>query len=227
MTITMNNTKLIFSGIFIWLLFFSGTMSESKKWDFWKEREGVSVYTRVNNGSKLKELKMETVFKGPMSSFVAVLQDLSSYERWVYASKDARLIDSISDTEQIYYGVTDLPWPMSDRDYVIHNKIWQDPETLAFNSLSIAQPGLVPEKDDIIRVSTLRERWILTPKQKNEISVVYTVKSDPEGSIPAWMTNMMLDVGPFKTLKKLQEEAKKPKYRNARFDFLKEPTKIP
>jgi hypothetical protein len=221
----MYHSKLLFSGIFIWLLFFSGTMAESKKWDFWKEREGIKVYTRINSGSKIKELKMETVFSGSMSSFVAVLQDLSSYERWVYASKDARLIDSISDTEQIYYGVTDFPWPMNDRDYVIHNKIWQNPKTLAFNSLSIAQDGLVPEKDNVVRVSTLRARWTLTPGHKNEINVVYTVKSDPEGSIPVWMTNMMLDLGPFKTLKNLQKEAKKPKYRNAKFDFLKEPDK--
>jgi hypothetical protein len=220
----MNNSKILFAGIFTWMLFFSGTSTpDYKMWDFWKERDGVKVYTRLNSGSKLKELKMETVYKGSLASFVAVLQDLSSYERWVYANKEAKLVDYISDTEQIYYGVTDFPWPMSDRDYVVHNKIWQDPKTLEFNSLSIAQSDLLPEKEGIVRVSTLRARWTLTPKRIGEFNVVYTVKSDPEGSIPTWMTNMMLDVGPFKTLKNLELETQKAQYKYASFDFIKEP----
>ncbi len=166
---------------------------------------------------------METLYNGSLGSFVAVLQDLNSYDRWVYGNKDAKVVEFISDTELIYYGVTDFPWPMSDRDYVIHNKMWQNPKTLAFNSLSVAQDGVLPEKDDIVRVSTLRARWTLTPKSKGEFHVVYTVKSDPEGSIPSWITNMMLDVGPFKTLKNLEKETKKAQYKYATFDFIKEP----
>ena len=219
----MRYSKLIIGVVLSWLLFFSGTTTEVKKWDFWKERDGVKVYTRLNTDSKVKELKMETIFKGSLSSFVAVLQDLNSYDRWVYGSKEAKIVDFISETEQIYYGLTDFPWPMSDRDYVVHNKMWQNPKTLAFNSLSIAQDGILPEKDDVIRVSTLRARWTLTPKRKGEFHVVYTVKSDPEGSIPSWITNMMLDVGPFKTLKNLEKETKKAQYKYATFDFIKEP----
>jgi hypothetical protein len=219
----MRYSKMIIGGILSWILFFSGTTPETKKWDFWKERDGVKVYTRLKTGSKIKELKMETIFNGSLSSFVAVLQDLKSYDRWVYGNKEAKMIDYISDTEQIYYGVTDFPWPMSDRDYVVHNKMWQNPKTLTFNSLSIAQDGILPEKENIVRVSTLRAQWTLTPKRKGEFHVTYTVKSDPEGSIPSWITNMMLDVGPFKTLKNLEKETQKAKYKYASFDFIKEP----
>lgn len=219
----MNYTKLIMGGFLTWLLFFSGTTPEVKKWDFWKERDGVKVYTRLNTDSKIKELKMETLYKGTLSSFVAVLQDLASYDRWVYANKEARTIEHISPTEQIYYGVSDFPWPMNDRDYIIHNKMWQNSKNLSFNSLSIAQDGVLPEKSGIVRVNNLRARWTLTPKRKGEFHVVYTVKSDPEGSIPSWMTNMMLDVGPFKTLKSLEKETQKAKYKYATFDYITEP----
>lgn len=219
----MNYFKLIVVGILSWLLFFSGTRPDLKKWEFWKEKDGVKVYTRLNTGSKIKELKMETVYKGTLSSFVAVIQDLTSYERWVYANKEAEVVNQISATELLYYGLTDFPWPMSDRDYVVHNKIWQNPKSLEFYSLSVAKDGYLPEKSGIVRVSTLEAKWTLTPKRKGEFSVVYTVKSDPEGSIPTWMTNMMLDVGPFKTLKNLELETKKAQYKYATFDFIKEP----
>ncbi|KAA3634490.1 MAG: hypothetical protein DWQ02_11320, partial [Bacteroidetes bacterium] len=89
----MHYSKLIMGGFLIWLLFFAGTMPETKKWDFWKERDGVKVYTRLNTGSKVKELKMETTYKGSLSSFVAVLQDLSSYDRWVYGNKSTKMVD--------------------------------------------------------------------------------------------------------------------------------------
>lgn len=219
----MHYSKLIMGGFLIWLLFSAGTMPETKKWDFWKERDGVKVYTRLNTGSKVKELKMETTYKGSLSSFVAVLQDLSSYDRWVYGNKSTKMVDYISDVEQIYYAVTDFPWPMYDRDYVVHNKIWQDPKTLAFYSLSIAKDDILPEKSGMVRVSTLSAKWTLTPKRKGEFQVIYTLKSDPEGSIPAWMTNMMLDVGPFNTLKNLEKETQKARYKYASFDFIKEP----
>lgn len=219
----MNSAKLIITGLLTWLLFFSGTTISSKKWDFWKEREGIKVYTRVNTGSRIKELKMETVYRGTLSSFVAVLQDFDSYGRWVYANKEAKLVKYISDTQQIYYGVSDFPWPMSDRDYVIENKIWQDPETYIFHSLSVAKDGIIPSKKNLVRISELHSKWTLTPIRKGEFKVVYTVKSDPRGSVPAWVTNIALDVGPFNTLKALQDEMRKPAYSNMQFDFISEP----
>lgn len=210
--------------LFSWFLFFSGTMPNSYKWEFWKEKEGVRVYTRMPTDSKIKELKMETVFTGSLASFVAVTQDMDSYERWVYSSRNARTVKIISEVEQIYYVESDFPWPMTDRDLLTHNKIWQDSETFDFYSSSVHYVDEdVPAKKDMVRVPYLKSLWTLKPRTKGTFHLTYTLKSDPGGNIPAWAINMMLDVGPFKTLKNLQKEVEKPKYKNAHYHYIVEP----
>ena len=222
MKLYQSTTILLFS----WFLFFSGTIPNNAtyKWEFWKEKEGVRVYTRMPTDSKIKELKMETIFTGSLASFVAVTQDMDSYERWVYSSRNARTVKIISEVEQIYYVESDFPWPMSDRDLLTHNKIWQDSETFEFYSSSVHYVDeSVPPKKNMIRVPFLKSLWTLKPRTKGTFHLIYTLKSDPGGNIPAWAINMMLDVGPFKTLKNLQKEVEKSKYKNAQYDYIVEP----
>jgi hypothetical protein len=104
----------------------------------------------------------------------------------------------------------------------VHNKIWQDPNTLSFYSQSDIFNGYLDEKDDCVRVKDFTATWIITPTTNGKYKLHYTFESDPGGDVPSWLVNAFLDVGPFKTIKGMEKAAKDKKYKYKRYSFIKE-----
>ncbi len=209
----------------IMLFSFIGEMTViSTEWEMVKEQNGIKVYTREVESKDFKELKMEGVIKGQsLSSFVALFHDLNSYHKWVYSFGEAKVLRHISETEMIYYLRSDFPWPLSDRDFVVKNKIWQDVNTLAFHSHSIIYNKFYNEIDDCVRVTEFEASWVITPKSKGEYYLNYYFNTDPNGNIPAWLVNSFLDVGPLHTVENLEKYANSKDYKNVSFSFIQEP----
>lgn len=192
-------------------------------WELRHEKEGIFIYTKIDPHQSIKDLKMTSTISGKsLSSFVALFQDLAAYPTWVYSCNEAEIIEEISDKHLIYYMYSDFPWPMSDRDFVLHNRIWYNAETGSFHSKSDAHNNLIDEKEGVVRVTHFTAEWIITPINKEKFDVWYTFSADPAGQIPAWVVNIFSEMGPFKTIKQMEIEAKKPKYADVEIQFLKE-----
>jgi hypothetical protein len=205
------------------VLFSFSSSIESNSWELIREKEGIKVYTREMPGKDIKALKMSGEIEGQsLSSFVALFQDLSSYDKWVYSSSDTKLLKRLSDNEIYYYVKSEFPWPFSDRDFVIYNKIWQDKDTKAFYSHSKVLNDYLEEKEDVVRVKEFESTWKITPLKNGNYSLHYTFNSDPGGYIPSWLINSFLDVGPFKTIKGMEKAAADSKYKDVKFSFLED-----
>jgi hypothetical protein len=197
---------------------------QDKDWEQVSEKDQIKVYTKEVQGHKVKSMKMTCQIDGEsLSSFVAVFQDMSSYPDWVYSSSEPGLLERISDQEIYYYVRSKFPWPLSDRDFVVHNKVWQDPETHTFYSRSKVLNDYLDEVDGVVRINEFEAAWEITPLSNGRYDLEYTFYTDPGGNIPNWLVNHFLDIGPFKTIKSLEAEAQKPKYSNASFTFVNEP----
>ena len=48
-------------------------------------------------------------------------------------------------------------------------------------------------------------KWVFTPLENGKTQVYHQFGGDPGGSIPAWIVNMFLVDGPYKTMLGLQE----------------------
>ena len=196
----------------------------SNEWELVKEKNGIKVYTREIKGKDFKELKMDGIIRGQsLSSFVALFHDLDSYPKWVYSFGEAKVLHHISETEMIYYLRSDFPWPLSDRDFVVRNKIWQDSKNLAFHSHSVIHNEFYDEIEDCVRVTEFEATWVITPQAKGEFHLEYLFNTDPSGNIPAWLVNSFLDVGPLHTVENLEKMANTEQYKNVRFSFIQEP----
>ncbi len=193
------------------------------KWELVKQKEEVKIYTRSVPNSDIKEMQMTcTVSGASLSSFVALFQDLEGYKNWVFSCEKAYLLKRISENEIIYYINSDFPWPFEDRDFVLRNKIWQDENTKAFHSKSVAHNNFYATKKGIIRVKVFEAEWIITPLTNNQYYLRYTFRSDPAGSIPTWLINSFMDVGPLKTIKDMEKQAKSDKYSTLKYSFIEE-----
>jgi len=192
----------------------------AQDWKLRTDKNDIKVYSRQVPGSRINALKVESDFAASASKLIAVILDINTSTEWLYSTKSCTLLKTVSPSELYYYSEVSFPWPASNRDFVAHIKVSQNPATKLINVHAENVSMLVPEKKGIVRVTQSVGNWYITPLDKNHIHVVYELQVDPAGSLPAWLVNMLSTKGPFESFKSLRTQLQKPAYANARFSFI-------
>ncbi|MEM1220015.1 MAG: START domain-containing protein [Bacteroidota bacterium] len=210
--------------LFLGSLFLLGALGATAQgpWQFIEETDGVKVYFREAASGPIKELKLELTVDAKLSTIMAVLNDVKAYEDWVFKCQEARVVKQVSDTEMYYYNEMDFPWPLSNRDLIAHSTIHQDPITREIKTQSKSAHYMEPNRDGVVRMTTIDVSWNITPLQNGKSHIIYTLKSDPGGSIPSWAVNFALDNGPIRSMRKFMEMLKMDKYRNQQIAFIQD-----
>jgi len=178
------------------------------KWKLSKDKDGIKIYVSENPRSKFKSIKVECTFPGTFDKLIAVLTDVSHLKDWVYNTKTSYLIKKITPYDLYYYTETSIPWPMSNRDAVVHLKIIKDTSQSFVKVSSTSENRLVPEKEGKVRIVYSMVNWYVTMPTTKTISIIYTFEADPGGSLPAWLANSFADKAPYESFKKLSEMLK-------------------
>jgi len=206
--------------IFLSFYFHIIPVSGQSEWKLIKEDTGIKVFSKTVPDSKIKAIKAELILKASASQLVALLLDVNTATEWVFHTKSCVLIRKISDSELYYYSEVSLPWPLENRDFVAHIKVFQDPKTKVVTVDAPAVPGWMAAKNGIVRISHSVGLWIITPIDKERIKLEYSLQVDPGGVIPAWVVNTFAAQGPIESFKKMQVQLKLPKYKNASLTFI-------
>lgn len=220
--------KKVFSIVILTMVFqlsssFTSVDGDEPEWKLKKRDNGITVYTRESTTSSFSELKMHGTFETTMSAIIALFKDIPNYTSWVYNCTESVSVKKSSDMEDYYYSVTSAPWPVSDRDVVVHSKVTQDPKTWIVSSASEHVNGLVDKKEGKERVPLLKSAWTLIPLKNGRVDITYYLSVDPGGLIPVWLANLTLTIGPYNTMVALRKEIARDKYKNARFEYIREP----
>ncbi|SFD46595.1 START domain-containing protein [Chitinophaga sp. CF118] len=208
---------MIFSMAMLLCLFCKG----QNNWKLKQNKDGIEIYTKSVETSNLKAIRVHCALPVTLSQLVTVIMDVNTAVDWVYSTKSSSLLKKVSAAELYYYSEVSLPWPISNRDFVAHLKVTQDPHSKVVTIDGPVVDNYVAEKKDIVRVKSSYGRWVLTP-QKNGVKIEYTLETDPGGSLPAWLVNLFVAKGPHETFKKLKEQLKKAEYKNATLAYIKE-----
>jgi len=196
--------------------------SADELWRQEKDEGGIQIHTRAVPGWSIREIRGSTRFEGRLSSLVAVIDDSSASpelnEFVVKSSVERR--DSA--TRYQLYSVTDMPWPVTDRDVLTEREIVQDPATLAVTISDKATENLMPVQKGLVRILKSRQQWTLTPAADGSVQVEWRMLTDPAGPIPSSMLNALSISTPLRTLAKLKELAQRPRYAQARLSFIRE-----
>jgi len=214
--------KLNFLLGFLIFLFVSESIT-AQPWVLSFDKEGVKVYTRRLAHSRFKEFKGETIVNSSLSALVELLDDVSNQPNWLYNCTRAERLKTVSKTEGYNYVVVTAPWPVTDRDMIIHYVITQDLNTKSIKIDMSVVSDFIPEKQGLIRVPSMTGQWLFIPLSGGRVRVVYQVHSETGGAVPASIANSFVEDTPFYTLKNLTEEIKKPKYKNAVIEGVVEP----
>lgn len=212
--------KRISMSLLLWMM--AAGVQAQKDWTLKLDKENIKVYTKTQEHSNLKAIRVSCELNTTLTKLTAVVLDANAGAEWVYSTKSSTLLRQISPSELIYHSEVSLPWPFSNRDFVAHLIAKQDAATRVVTIDGPVDPHYIPEKKGIVRVAKSFGRWVITPKAANLVHLDYTLETDPGGSIPAWLVNLFVTKGPFETFKKLKDQLNKPKYASARLSFITE-----
>lgn len=174
------------------------------EWHKSREGDGIIVYTRSQEGTPFKEIKAVVTIESSLNSIVGALTDYDNYKNWVYSTSKSKMVKKINEREFLAYHYIDAPWPVNDRDVVMHIALSQDPKTFKTTVHSTSQHNYLKSVENVVRVKNNVAIWELQPIAKNKVECTYYLKSDPGGNIPAWILNMFISEGPYESIKKLK-----------------------
>src|SRR5690349_19215746 len=130
--------------LFLAFFFYGTIVSSQADWTLATQENGVKVFTRTEEESKVKALKVTCELDASISAVVALILDIPATVNWMPHTKSCFILRQISAGDLYYYTEVNLPWPLNNRDFVTHLRVHQDPYTKV---VTIDAPA-VPEPAD-------------------------------------------------------------------------------
>ncbi len=169
-----------------------------------KDQDSIKVYNCHTDSSKFKSISAEFNLHTSLQQLQDFMLDFPHYTTWQYNTTESRVLTKINDSEFIYYTKIEAPWPVTDRDMVVHLTIKRTPNQLVIRANSIT--GMIPLQANYIRVPSSHSQWIISKRSSKNLQVMYQMQIDPGGYIPVWLVNWVCAQGPYQSFKKLKEQ---------------------
>lgn len=194
--------------------------NQQDAWKLEKDKNGIRVYSRHLQDSKLKEVKVTCELNATLSQLAAFVSDIDHYKDAVYRVADAYIVKRVSDREFYFYNETAMTWPVSNRDLVMHMVFQMDHTTRTLHIRGTNVSGMVPEKKGIVRTPHWHSLWTIHEINDNKLQVEYLFSVDPGGELPIWLVNSLIAVGPYQSFSNMEKVISRPYYQNRTFSFL-------
>jgi ribosome-associated toxin RatA of RatAB toxin-antitoxin module len=206
--------KILFIIIITFIAFSSISIEKGDKdgWVLEKDKNDIKIWTLKSADSGIKTFKAVVIYDASVEQLAAVLNDVEAYPEWMSEIEKSEILREVSEYEHYYYLLVDAPWPLSNRDNIVHFKLEKEAGEVKISVEGHAD--YIPEKQGIVRVLHSRGVWTIMPQENGKSKLVFEYTADPGGSIPAWAINMFIVEGPFKTLSNLKEFVKREKYQH-------------
>ena len=136
-------------------IFEISAQEKPEPWIFLKVSDGITIHYRIPENSVLKELKLSTTSKTTLTALVSTISDIESVPNWAYLCTKSSIVKVVSKTELYYYYVIGSPWPLTDRDLIIHMKTSQDSITGVVTINTKNHDGLVDRNENYVRIKKM------------------------------------------------------------------------
>lgn len=184
--------------------------------------EDIRVFTRKVKGSDFKAFRAVTRVNSTLTGLVALLEDAGVAKDWVFKCRSMELIESLSPTQSYYYMITDMPWPVKNRDSVSLASVTQNAETGQVRVDITAANDIKKSRKGYVRIQEMTGYWLFTPLADGQVEVIYEAHADPRGGLPSWLVNSFVVDAPLNTLRGLRKKIGNATYQSAHREYIVE-----
>ncbi|MCF8275147.1 MAG: hypothetical protein K9J17_00315 [Flavobacteriales bacterium] len=189
-------------------------------WELKKDKDGIKLFTRHEEGYSLKAVRAETVFSAPLETCIAVLRDIDHLNE-LFPDCEKVVKVKQDESSQTHYLQLKAPWPVTDRDgaFGLEYSYNAAEKTVTIEAKMV--PGAYPEQSGIVRLNKGTGTWKFKRIDATHTSLEYYYLGDPGGSIPAWVANSVIEESPFRMLTNFHKLVKLERYQGKKFAFIK------
>ena len=167
--------------------------------------DGITVEEEIEVGRALPILTGTTTMSASPERIAAWVAAVHTYTDWQHNCEEARVIPQ-PDGSTLTYNRIGSPWPVSDRDVVMRSTRTNKTDGSIHIEFRSTEDANLAVPSGVVRMPRLHGSYDLTPVEGG-VRVVYTVDSDPGGSLPTWLVRQASKDLPYLTLKNLQKRA--------------------
>ena len=170
-------------------------------WEYIGTESGVKTFRKEVAGSDVMAFRGETSANIHIAKVLSVFLDKAQRKHWVDRYADSKTIDSSTNME-LYWIKFALPFPVSNRDYVLRADGFPDADARTYVAkIKSVSDKRKPDDDCCTRAmayGTYYKFEAVPGFEKTKITV--EVHTDPKGILPDWVINMIQKKWPTKTL---------------------------
>ena len=204
----MRHILLILTALFLSTLPVAEAAKSGSGWVKVMTQEGVTVDRKTVPGSPLFAFRGEGVFDLPIGKLVTVLKTAEIAAEWVDLMLEHKVVRVVGTDKNLIYESYGLPWPIDDRDYVMHETMGYDAATKVFTiDYQSVEDSALPPKKDFVRAVAIQTYWRLEKVNDTRTKIEVEVHTDPKGALPAWLINLIQKDWPWKTISGLVNRA--------------------
>jgi hypothetical protein len=184
----------------------SGSLFAQRDCVLRKDVDSIKVFTCPVTESTFESIQASFPIAATLTQFAGTILNIDNYSRWQYNTIVSKILKRVDDYEIIYYCEVAAPWPVNNRDMIIHLKLMQDPESKIITITANGEPDYIPTQKELVRIPMSKSTWLIRPLSTGRLWVDYSIQIDPGGSVPAWMVNLVCAEAPYESFMNLRKE---------------------
>jgi hypothetical protein len=179
----------------------------------WKEihdKDGIKVFRKSVEGSKIVAFRGVALVDAPVGKVLHVIADNDHRTDWVDRCYISTVLEQVSPWEFVVYAGYKLPGLFSNRDYVYRGKAFTRKDGSVYVHIKSEEHAKAPPTIGV-RAWLNKSVYLLTPVEGGKKTLIdVEVHTDPKGSMPTWLINLVQKSWPYKTLAAIRKQVQKP-----------------
>ncbi len=190
---------ILYSFLLILATYVSGL--EAQDYTFVESKNGIDLYSKFDSAKGEEWTKLVTEVDASVRDITNYTANIENLIHWVYACEEVQLLEKDA-SETIYYLVSDMPYPMTDRDIIIRKTVEEGASDSYFKTVSENYTKLTRESN-LVRIPRFKAIWVFETLPTGRTKITYEVTADSGGSIPNWVKDRFAYYGPLKSMENL------------------------
>ncbi len=178
--------------------------SNNGSWELVESENGIDVFARKIEGSKIKQFKAKIKIKTEMEQLIAVLKDPSICESWIPECAYSKLISETNENQFSLYRKINNPWPFKDSDYVLEYKINTNDQNGAVTVTFKDVKNEYTNEDCCKPMPMINGKWEFVHEANGVMDVSFFYHFNPGAGVPAGLVNAAFAEVPIEQLSKLK-----------------------
>jgi hypothetical protein len=183
------------------------TDATDSDWALQQDDGRIQVFTRPVAGSPFLEVKATALINAPIADIASKMGDGDGCVEWREMCKSSEVLSVPSDTERYVYMVLDMPWPVADRDMVMHSIADVDTAAKTVTVQLQNASSKHPEQDYVRAVSN--GQYQIQALGEEQVEFTYIMHTDLGGDLSADLINPRVVESTYADIKQLQLLAEK------------------